>query len=626
MLDDDKTEDTEIIRADSAERRHLRLLVAGEGVYAMHALPDRGDVLIGRSERADVCIDDPLISRRHVVLHIGPKILLEDLGSANGVRVRDQQLAPNQTVEVRPGDAIDAGSTTLIVQRGVASRRPRRVLSHGAFEARLEDECVRAEGTRGSFAVLRIHAESTLDPAAVQEILSLQLRVVDVIANYGPGEYEVLLLDTSAERAEEIAKRIGARLEDKHAKPRIGVGCFPRDGTSPEVILARACDGARDEKPAISQGAIVVPDGAMKRIERLVQRIAVGTISVIILGETGVGKEVLAGTIHRESPRRDKPFLGLNCAALSESLLASELFGHERGAFTGALQAKQGLLESAHGGTVFLDEVGELPMAIQVKLLRVIEERQVYRVGAVRPRSIDVRFLAATNRDLEAEVEQGNFRQDLFFRLNGISIVIPPLRERLDEIDSLVSAFIDQAMRSLKGARKPRVSPEALALLKRYRWPGNIRELRNVIERAVLLAEGGDITNEHLPVEKMEATLLSRPPPRNDPATWTQRGIPAPPPTVPRPTPSTRGALATSAGPAFEGAETLVPPTDRRDSEAPPTQRGPSVEDRQRVMDALDRCAGNQTKAARLLGISRRTLVSRIETYRLPRPRKSSRS
>jgi two-component system response regulator AtoC len=188
----------------------------------------------------------------------------------------------------------------------------------------------------------------------------------------------------------------------------------------------------RDEPSARGgdRSAVVVDDPAMRAIYAMIDRVAASDIPVLILGETGVGKEVLAETIHRESPRRGQPFLRLNCAALSESLLSSELFGHERGAFTGALQAKIGLLESANGGTVFLDEVGDLPMPIQVKLLRVLEERQVLRVGAVKPRLIDVRFLAATNRDLEAEIEHGNFRQDLFFRLNGISIVIPPLRER----------------------------------------------------------------------------------------------------------------------------------------------------------------------------------------------------
>ena len=179
----------------------------------------------------------------------------------------------------------------------------------------------------------------------------------------------------------------------------------------------------------------------MRRVHELAERAAAGTINVLITGETGVGKELLAETVHRASPRRGGPYVCLNCAALSETLLESELFGHERGAFTGAVQAKPGLLETAARGTLFLDEVGELPLATQAKLLRVIETREVTRLGSVRPHRIDVRFIAATNRDLEAEVARGAFRADLYFRLNGITLTIPPLRSRLEEIRPLAETF-----------------------------------------------------------------------------------------------------------------------------------------------------------------------------------------
>src|SRR5258706_2819798 len=172
----------------------------------------------------------------------------------------------------------------------------------------------------------------------------------------------------------------------------------------------------------------------MLRIQQLAERAAAGTINVLIMGETGVGKELLSETVHRLSPRRRGPYVCLNCAALSETLLESELFGHERGAFTGAVQAKPGLMETAHGGTLFMDEVGELPLPTQAKLLRVLETREVARLGSVKPRKIDVRFLAATNRNLDVEVAPGPFRPDLFFRLNGITLTIPPLRARVSEI------------------------------------------------------------------------------------------------------------------------------------------------------------------------------------------------
>ena len=321
---------------------------------------------------------------------------------------------------------------------------------------------------------------------------------------------------------------------------------------------------------------------AMRRLHAMIARVADGTISVLLLGETGVGKEVLAHTLHQKSPRASGPFVALHCAALSGSLLESELFGHEKGAFTGAVSAKPGLLESAEGGTVFLDEVGELPADVQVKLLRVIEERKVLRVGALRPRPIDVRLVSATHRDLEAEVARGTFRQDLFFRLNGIALTIPPLRERVSEIAELSRVFMARVSAQLARPLVPTLSPEALALLEGYRWPGNIRELRNTIERAVVLCSGPTILPEHLPLDRMR---------------------PAPPSAAP-PSPAASvvpPSMAPSAGPLRHEIEAL---------------------ERQRIVDALEQSAGNQTQAATLLGMPRRTLVAKLVAYNIPRPRK----
>jgi transcriptional regulator with PAS, ATPase and Fis domain len=221
---------------------------------------------------------------------------------------------------------------------------------------------------------------------------------------------------------------------------------------------------------------------------------------VLLLGETGVGKEVLAQSIHKLSPRRDAPFLALNCAALTESLLESELFGNERGAFTGAVTARPGLFESAQGGTVFLDELGELPMVIQVKLLRVLEERRVTRVGGRSPISVDVRFIAATNKDLEASIERGTFREDLYYRLAGITLTIPPLRERASEIVPLALRFLRMTAAKM-GRSEPTLSPDARVAMLRYSWPGNVRELRNVIDRALVLAAGDTIELSHMPAK-----------------------------------------------------------------------------------------------------------------------------
>jgi two-component system, NtrC family, response regulator AtoC len=307
----------------------------------------------------------------------------------------------------------------------------------------------------------------------------------------------------------------------------------------------------------------------MRSLRALVDRVAPSTISVLVLGETGAGKEVLAHAIHRASKRAAGPFLKLHCAALSETLLESELFGHEKGAFTGAAAAKLGLLETAHGGTVFLDELGELPMSIQVKLLRVIEERAVLPVGALRTRAIDVRFVAATNRDLAAEVARGAFRQDLYFRLNGLTLRVPPLRERVDEIGPLAAAFVAEAWRKLdRDDPAPVLTDAALAHLRRHPWPGNVRELKSAIERAALLCSDGAIAPEDLVLEA--------------PAT-SDRGV--------------AGATMRDELSALE---------------------------ERRIVEALERCGGNQTHAARMLGISRTTLVKRLEVYRVRRPRKAT--
>ena len=567
----------------------LFLLVIGEGVYDNHPLPAEGEVLIGRGPGADLDIDDPSISRRHarVLVAAGPELSIEDLGSANGTRVREHAIGPGERAGLAIGDVVELGSVMIIVQPRVLAARPRRVWSHDYFEGRLDDECARAERQGGRFAVVRLHCEGAA-AAAVEEAMTGSLRAGDVAGNYGPGEYELILLDGAAEQPGDPAEGLLARLRGRLGAGAIlktGVARYPEDGRSPDALLD--CAGARARGAAGPAPAERDEDG-MPQLHRLVERIARGSINVLILGETGAGKEVLAERVHRLSPRSRWPFLRLNCAALSETLLESELFGHERGAFTGAVAAKPGLLETAEGGTVFLDEVGELPMSIQVKLLRVIEERQVLRVGGLKPRPIDVRFIAATNRDLEVEVARGAFRQDLFFRLNGVALVVPPLRDRVSEIEGLARLFASQAGRQLEQPITPEISPAALELLVGYVWPGNIRELRNVMERAVLLSADGRITPTHLPVEKMRAT----------------RAMPVRAETTPPP-------LLAAAPPA--AGESDVQELRRRIDEL----------ERERILDALARCGGNQTKAAKMLGVPRRTLVSRLGKYGVPRPRKS---
>lgn len=274
-------------------------------------------------------------------------------------------------------------------------------------------------------------------------------------------------------------------------------------------IVVRRTPLAPDRAPG-PEGGAVVRDTAMRALYEQAARAARGAINVLIVGETGVGKEVLARAVHDLSPRARGPFLELNCAALPPSQLEGELFGHEKNAFTGANQARAGLLESADRGTLFLDEVGGLPQTLQAKLLRVLEDRKVTRLGGRAPRKLDVRFVAATNRDLEAEIGRGNFRRDLYFRLTGASLFVPPLRERADEIAPLAECFLVEVSRTFDRVEPLCLSLEALNYLVNYGWPGNVRELRNIIERAAVLASGDLIMPADLPTH-LTAVAKGRP-------------------------------------------------------------------------------------------------------------------
>ena len=326
------------------------------------------------------------------------------------------------------------------------------------------------------------------------------------------------------------------------------------------VAAVAASTSAQSDSPALDLPGLVVADAAMVDVFRVVDRVAPRPTTVLLLGETGVGKEIVAERIHARSDRAAGAFVRINCGALPENLLESELFGYERGAFTGAERRKLGLLETANGGTLFLDEIGEIRADLQAKLLRALEARTVMRLGGREEIAIDVRIIAATNRDLEAEVKRGAFRSDLYFRVAAFTIKIPPLRERPNEIALLADLFLRQL--AVASARPvPLLSSDARALLERHDWPGNVRELRNVIEHALVLSDGVRITAAQLPEALHEHTA------------------------------------------SFTGS-------------APIKARIESVEQRA-IEDALAAEGGNQTRAARRLGVSRRTLIYKLEKYHL---------
>jgi DNA-binding NtrC family response regulator len=243
---------------------------------------------------------------------------------------------------------------------------------------------------------------------------------------------------------------------------------------------------------------IITQDAAMQRLLETAQQIAPTDCNVLITGESGTGKELLARFIHLQSSRAEKPFIAVNCGALQEELLANELFGHEKGAFTGAGEKRSGLIEAADGGTLFLDEIGDMSLAMQIKLLRVLQEREVLHIGSTQPIPVDVRFLAATNRDLRNEVDTGRFRHDLYFRLDVVTLQLPPLAERRDDIPLLAYYFLKKVAHRM-GRNVVDIEPEAMAMLRDYDYPGNVRELENVVERGVALATGRKLTPAQLP-------------------------------------------------------------------------------------------------------------------------------
>jgi len=307
---------------------------------------------------------------------------------------------------------------------------------------------------------------------------------------------------------------------------------------------------------------IIGSSRAMEEVLRKIRLVAPTRMNVLIQGESGTGKELVAREIHAQSPRREKPFVAVNCAAIPETLLETEMFGHERGAFTGAVAARPGKFEMAEGGTLFLDEIGEISPSLQAKLLRAIEQKEMTRVGGSQVIRVDVRILAATNQDLKERVEGTTFREDLFYRLNVFNITVPPLRDRREDIPKLAERFLSDVSRENALLRK-RLSPEAHRLLLSYRWPGNVRELRNAMETSALVSAGETIGREDLPAEIVKGLI---PPSASGP--------------IPLPAPKTLQEI-----------------------------------EREAIRSALAETGGNKTRAARILGIGLRTLHRKVKEY-----------
>ncbi|MBX3161530.1 MAG: sigma 54-interacting transcriptional regulator [Deltaproteobacteria bacterium] len=540
-------------------------------------LPRDTDVTFGRSRGATIHVDTEKVSRLHAkVRRTGDGIEVEDLGSRNGTRVNGELIKGAR--RLASGDEISIGPIHAVVglSSGLRTRSP--VADAAATEARLAAEVDRSVRYRRplTLALLRITDPTGGDAADIAvTAIARALRPMDLIGEDAGDDYLVLLPELERASGAAAIARLPELVREARATVRSAVACAPDDGTTVEALVGRLRAALRTGAspdaaalPAVEAQAVVV-DPAMRRVYTLVDRIADTAMTVLILGETGVGKELVTEAIHKRSSRRERPLIKLNCAALPETLLESELFGYERGAFTGADRRKIGFFEAADGGTLFLDEIGEIPLPLQAKLLRVLERKVVTRVGGTTEVPTDARVIAATHRDLDAEVRAGRFRQDLMYRIGGFTIAVPPLRDRPDEILPLAEHFAKVAAAE-QGRPAPAFAPDAREALTGYAWPGNVRELRNAIERALVLC-GDAIHTTDLPDRLGDESQRVRPI---------------------TPTSDVRGQLA-------------------------------EVE-RSAIVAALDAESQNQTRAARRLGLSRRALIYKMEKYGLKAPPKQA--
>ncbi len=595
--------DSPVSPASLPEGARLACLVSMGGVSRMVALPDEGEARIGRGADQEIQIEDSSVSRQHAVLEItaGGVVFLRDLGSRNGTRLRGRRVETRELVS--PGDMMQVGRAVLVL----SSSRPTRanVCSSDEWRFRLLEEAERAERAGQPLSVLVARASGTDGVSVLLELASGCVRAVDSVCHFVGPDVQLLLPGTPRSQAEECLRRLRAACKTRGLPVTCAVASAPDEGRDAFDLLvqARAQLGDRRKvKPAPRE-----PRFASSTIQRALHQVklyARGDIPILLLGETGSGKEVFAQLVHAHSPRAKQRFVSVNCATLRGELVDDLLFGHCKGAFTGAGSDQAGVFEHAHEGTLFLDELGELPLSTQATILRALEEGQVSRLGdSTRAFPADVRFVAATNRDLETMARQGTFRLDLLHRIQGATVRIPPLRERPDDVLALSAMFLEQACDRMGIGRK-RIAESTLRALLGHAWPGNVRELKNVIERASLLAaEATEVQPEHL---GLTASPLS--------TTGSFDAVPVPSPS---------GAL-------LEAESAAVPPSPLAPEPAAPAvspaeaPRDPAhyrallvTNERAALVAVLSLFGNNQTKAAEFLDIPRRTFVNMLGRHGL---------
>jgi len=555
-------------------------------------------IVVGRSEPSQVRPKSRRLSRQHARFLLDDGVVtVEDMGSTNGTFINGKRIS--RRAPVHRNDEVTLGSVMISVhEHGSLRRRLHGLESHEGWVAALTDEVSRARTFQRSVAVLKVRSLSRRGHLSrwVPRIRELA-RLVDRVGLFGPDAVEIMLPEVDLDTARRLADEVVKGRTDNEPPLVCGVAMYPEDASSAEELCSAASEAVAaaslaepvkllrrtniwlsadpdDEGP-------VVRNAAMVTVYETIDRVAPSSIPILIEGETGTGKEVIARAIHDRSRRRDKPMRCINCGAIPSQLIESVLFGHERGAFTGAERRTKGVFEEADGGTVLLDEIGELAASAQVALLRVLETKRFTRVGSHQEIGVDVRVLAATHRDIEAMTKDGSFRLDLFYRLNTLTLTVPPLRRRSDEIAPLVRRFVKLA-NGANGRAILGISPDALSTMAAYPWPGNVRELRNAVDRAVVIAVGDVITVDDLPERVRRFDPLSE------------------------------GMDDWKASPEPTEMVTRAVPVDPSGLDLKRQVRAFEVE---LIRSALVSSGNNQTDAAEMLRMPRRTLVYKIRAY-----------
>ena len=564
-----KLSDTTTLRGETTAQhaRTTLVLYHRDGAEVVHMTKAR-PVVIGRTSPADVVIADRGLSRQHArFVWNDDDITVEDLGSTNGTKKNGQRV---ERATIAPGDEVAMGPVLVSVHAVASTGEELRGFDGiDRFRTALAEEITRARTFARPLALVLVRAHSKdAHVSRWAARLRAQLRPVDRVGVYGPTAVLVALPEASPDAVRAWMTRLAGGTPELACSS----ATFPADGASADELITALHAAQRADKPprdASDHGEVIVKSPEMKQIMQTVRRLAASTIAVLINGETGTGKEVIARAIHDGGPRKKQPLRSINCAAIPGMLIESVLFGHEQGAFTSADKSARGIFEQASGGTVLLDEIGELAPNAQAALLRVLETKKVTRVGGDKEIAVDVRVIAATHRDLEAMVADGRFRQDLLYRLNTMTLRLPPLRERALEIKPLAMRFLDDA-NAQAGTSIKAFDPAAMAALEAYAWPGNVRELRNAIERAVVLAEGRAIVLDDLG-ERIRA--------------GSQAAVPS---------------------------ESEIHPSGELPADYKEHLRRYETE---LILRALHKTNGNQTEAAKALGLPLRTLVHKISTY-----------